>query len=129
MTDTAYRRKQPADWWRSHPWFRLYMLRELTSIPVGLYMLNLIRGLVKLGNGADAWQGWLSAQSNFLMVMLGLLALAAVCFHMVTWFSIAPKAMPNQIGESKIPHKTTTLAHYAATAVISIYVLAVIWSV
>lgn len=128
MTDTAYRRKLSANWWRSHPWFRLYMLRELTSIPVGLYMLNLIWGLVTLGNGAEAWQGWLEAQSNFVMITLSLLAFAAVCFHMVTWFTIAPKAMPNQIGEIKIPHKTITLAHYAATAVISVVVLIVIWS-
>ncbi len=48
-----------------------------------------------------------------------LLALLFALFHTVTWFGVAPKAMPLQIGEKKVPSAAIIMAHYAGWIVVS----------
>ena len=38
------------------------------------------------------------------------------------WFKLAPKAMPLQLGEKKLPGHFIVIAHYVVWAVISLFV-------
>ncbi|MFV2089257.1 MAG: hypothetical protein ACC642_01240, partial [Pseudomonadales bacterium] len=46
-------------WWLRNPRYIRYMIRESTSVFVGLYALILLVGLVRLGSGELAYTAWL----------------------------------------------------------------------
>lgn len=127
MTDSAYRRKHEPLWWAKHPWHRRYMLREMSSVFIAAYMFNLLNGLRHLALGEGKWLEWLALQQTAPMRLFGLLTLAMVCYHMVTWFLIAPKAMPGQIGKFQLPALWITAAHFLASAVLTVLLLTLVW--
>ena len=48
------------NWWLKHRFFKLYMLREATVLPLVFFTLCLLAGMVALLQGAESWQGWLA---------------------------------------------------------------------
>jgi fumarate reductase subunit C len=52
------------------------------------------------------------------------LALLFAVYHSVTWFNLAPKAMPVQLGEKTVAPGVIAGAHYVVWIVLSIVVLA-----
>jgi fumarate reductase subunit C len=51
---------------------------------------------------------------------------AALVYYLVymtfDWFKLAPKAMPVQLGEKKLPDRAIVIGHYAAWAVVTLIV-------
>lgn len=118
MSRKPYVAKQPADWYMHNRFFKLYMLRELTSVPVALAALNLFYGLAALAGSPESWAGWIEMQQHPLMVLFNLLAIAAACFNSKTWFEAVPKAMPIQKGEKFVPAKVLVRASWGAFAAV-----------
>lgn len=126
MNRKPYTAKQPANWYLHNRFFKLYMLRELTSVPVALAALNLFCGLAALAGSFDAWISWVEMQTNPLVVLFNLLAVAAACFNSKTWFEAVPKAMPIQRGEKFVPAAVLVKAGWGAfAAVFAVLVLLV----
>ena len=98
--------------------YKIYMLRELTSILVGFYSFLTIYALAALSaNSPDVWNGFIASQQSTAMVVFHALALLFFLFYQTfPWFKLAPKAMPVQIGEKKLPGSYIIIAHYAAWA-------------
>ena len=70
-------------WFLGHARYKSYMLHEVSSLFVGLYMALLIYGLFKLGSGPDAWAGG----SRFVkspIVLLSLIAFALFIIHTIS---------------------------------------------
>ena len=83
-----------AGWWRRHPHFRRYMLREASAVFLVAYALVLLVGLVRLAQGPAAFDAWRAALNSPLSVLWHVLALAMVAYHSLTWFSVMPKTLP-----------------------------------
>jgi len=122
-TRKPYRRPIKRSWWVEKAFFTKYMVRELTSVFVGLYSLILLLGLYRLTQGPLAFGAWLIGISSFPSVVLHLMILGAALFHTITWFNIAPQAMPLQIGDRKVPERPIVIGHWVAAAVLSLLVL------
>ena len=120
-----YVRPVEKGWWLKNNFYIHYMLREGTSVFVSIYAVILLVGLLRLSQGASAFQGWLDALSHPLSVLFHLVVLAACLFHAKTWFELAPKAMRIMHGEEPIPDKPIVLAQYIALAAVSLLVLIV----
>jgi fumarate reductase subunit C len=123
MNRRPYIRKVERSWWLSHPRYVRYMVRELTSLFVGLYGALLVVGLIRLAQGQAAWEGFVAAISSPAGVAFQLLCLAFAIYHSVTWFALTPKAMPLTVRNEPVPGSVIVGAHYAAWAVVSIAVL------
>lgn len=124
MSRKPYTAKQPAGWYRQNRFFKLYMLRELTSVPVALAALNLFAGLACLSGSSDAWAAWINVQKHPLMLIFNLFAIAAAGFNSKTWFEAVPKAMPIQKGEKFVPtQKLVRAAWYVFAGVFLLLVL------
>ena len=124
MSRKPYVAKQSANWYLQNRFFKLYMLRELTSVPVALAALNLFWGLAALAGSTEAWASWAGAQTHPLMVIFNLIAIAAACFNSKTWFEAIPKAMPIQKGETFVPAQKLIRAAWGAF--IAVFVLLVL---
>ncbi|KKO44476.1 fumarate reductase [Arsukibacterium ikkense] len=81
-------------WWLQHRYFRLYMLREATVLPLLFFIGCLLYGLYCLGQSEAQWQGWLAFMAQPWVVLLNLLAFIASLFHAKTFFELFPRVMP-----------------------------------
>lgn len=102
-TRKPYIKQQAANWYRQNRFFTLYMLRELTAIPVALEAINLFWGLTSLAKELTQWQQWIAFQSQPLMIIFHLIVIIASLYNSATWFSAMPKAIRIQQGEKFVP--------------------------
>jgi fumarate reductase subunit C len=121
-----YVREIKRTWWKSHPFYRFYMLREATVLPLILFTLFLTFGLGALVKGPEAWQTWLAFMANPLVVAINIVALAGSLLHAQTFFSMMPQVMPLRLGGKLVDKKIIVLAQWAAVALISLIVLIVV---
>jgi fumarate reductase subunit C len=113
--------RQPVSvWWWLESWqYSKFVLRELTSVAVGFFALELLLEVRALARGEQAYQHFLARLENPFLIALNLLALIFVLFHSVTWFNLAPKAMPVRLGGRRLPDSVVAGSNYAAWIVIS----------
>lgn len=128
VVDGRWSPRLPNDWWLRHPAYLRYMLREASCIPIGAYAVLLIVALHRLGQGPEAWQGFRTALASGPGVALQLLALAFAAWHSITWFALAPRTMPLQVGARRVPSAWIAAAHYVAWAAVTVLVLLIVGS-
>ncbi len=106
--------------------YRFYMLREATVLPLILFTLFLTFGLGSLVKGPESWQAWLSFMSNPVVVAINIVALAGSLFHAHTFFGMMPQVMPIRIKGKLLDKKVIVLSQWAAVAAISLIVLIIV---
>ncbi len=121
-----YVRKMEATWWQKHSFYRLYMLREATVLPLILFTLFLTFGLGALVKGAEAWQSWLAFMAHPVVIVINIVALAGSLFHAYTFFSMMPQVMPIRLKGKVVDSKIIVLSQWAAVAAISLIVLIIV---
>ncbi|GAM55389.1 fumarate reductase subunit C [Vibrio ishigakensis] len=121
-----YVREMKRTWWKDHSFYRTYMLREATVLPLILFTLFLTIGLGSLVKGPEAWATWLEFMKNPIVMLINVLALAGSLFHAHTFFSMMPQVMPIRIKGKTLDKKAVVLAQWAAVAFISLVVLIIV---
>ena len=121
-----YVREMNRTWWSKHPFYRFYMLREATVLPLVLFTVFLTFGLGSLVKGPEAWQTWLDFMANPLVVGINIVALLGSLLHAQTFFSMMPQVMPIRIKGKLLDKKLIVLGQWAAVAFISLIVLVVV---
>ena len=129
MNRRPYVRKTPKLWWLRRSRYTNYMVRELTSVLIGAYVVVILVGLVRLAQGSAAYAAWLDALQQPLAIVFHVVALGFALLHTVTWFGLTPKAMPLRLGEHAVPGTAIVMAHYAVWLVVSagVVLIAVVW--
>jgi fumarate reductase subunit C len=107
-------------WYLRPAYLFRYTLRELTAVFVLIQALILLAGLAALVAGPAAWDGFLALLSNPLVIALHVVLLVAAVYNSITWFLVAPKAMPAiYLGTRPVPDRIIVIAHLAAFAIVS----------
>ena len=114
-----YIRPMPTGWWMQKKAFRLFIVRELTSVFVGGYALFLLV-LAAKRDDAEAFAAWLNSP---LVIALQIIALPMVLYHTITWLNLTPKVLVVFRGEERVNPMVIAGVHYAAWAVISVVIL------
>jgi len=110
-------------WYMRNGRYKVYVLRELTSFLVAIYSVLTILALSALADSPEHWNAWLASQQSTGMVIFHALALLYFLFFQTfPWFKLAPKAMPVQLGEKKLPDSAIVIGHYVVWVVISLFV-------
>ena len=110
-------------WWLAQPRYIRYMAREVSCVFIGAYTGVIVIGLVRLSQGAAAWNAFLEALNSPVSIAFHLLAFAFALYHSTTWFNVTPKAMPLRLGDARLPGGIIVGAHYAVWVLVS----ALIW--
>lgn len=103
MSRKPLKRALASNWYMERPNYRSFMLRELTSVPLVIYLCVLIGWLISIAQGPEEFAAMVHAMQSPLMLVFHCVALAAALYHTITWFNLTPKAMPLQLGEHKVP--------------------------
>ena len=108
-------------WYMRNGRYKIYMLREMTSLLVGFYTFLTIFALAALASdSALLWNNFLASQQNTAMIVFHAFALLYFLFYQTfPWFKLAPKAMPIQVGEKFLPGSYIVIGHYVAWVVAS----------
>lgn len=123
MSRRPYVRPMKRTWYKDHPFYRTYMVREATSLFDALYSINLFFGILQLTRGKDAWEAWLSFQANPLMILFTVVTLGMTLFHAVTYFDMTPLVLPQQIRKMVADNLVNKLM-YAGLAAVSVIIFA-----
>lgn len=117
-------------WWKRDAYYVRYMAREVTSLFVAAYAVVLLVGLVRLGQGEAAFDGFLKYLQNWWMLVFHLIVLAVFCYHTWSWFKIMPKTMPIMfVGGKRVQPGTITGTGLAAAVVACLVVLLIVGGV
>lgn len=114
-----YRRPVSTYWWIAKAAYLRFILRELTSLAVAWFVIVLLvlgRAVVRGPEAYAGFQEWL--RSPALLVANGL-ALLFVVYHAVTWFLLAPKAMPVRLGGKRLPDVLVAVPGFAGWLAVS----------
>jgi fumarate reductase subunit C len=121
-----YTRELPVDWWLKQIFYTKYMIREGTSILITLYSLILAWGVLRLSQGEEAFNAWLSALQSPFAIVIHLVMLIFALYHTITWFSLAPKAADLWFKGKKVDDGLIVKGHYAAFAAVTLFCLFII---
>lgn len=123
-----YLRPLPFAWWLTRRPYTLFVVRELTAVFVGGYALVLLLLLRSLARGPEAYAAYLDGLRSPLMITFHVVALAAALYHTVTWFTLAPMALPLRLRGRRVPGRTIVAVNLAAWVLLSALVAAfVLW--
>lgn len=121
-----YRRPMSVWWWLQNRSYFYFVLRELTSVFVGLCALLLLWHLRALVGGPEAHAHFLAQMRRPFFVALNSVGLIFILFHTITWFNLAPKAMVVRLGGKRVPDWTIAGLNYVAWVLLSVAVAAVL---
>jgi fumarate reductase subunit C len=117
-----YTRRVPIFWWVRKWNYVKFILRELSSVAIALFALELILLVGAVSAGRSEYDEFLYRLQDPVSVGFHLVALAFVLFHSVTWFNLAPRAMVIRVGKHVVPPMVIVLMNYAAWIVVSVAV-------
>ncbi|OLC85510.1 MAG: hypothetical protein AUH88_06410 [Acidobacteria bacterium 13_1_40CM_4_61_5] len=117
-----YRPRVSTYWWL-HQWSYLkFVLRELSSIFVALFVVITLLQLRALSHGPQAYADFQKWMKSPAVIALNAVSFVFVLFHVVTWFHLAPRAMAVRFAGKRVPELLIVGANYAAWVAISVVV-------
>ena len=118
-----YHRKMPATWWLTKRSYFLFMLRELSSVFIALFLVVYLVEIYQLTKGPDAYIAFTQKLSSPGWILFHVVVLLFALYHSITWFQSSAVVLPVRLGEHLVSRQTVTALHIVAWAVISLAVL------
>lgn len=116
-----YRRRMPLLWWARRRSYAFFMLREVTSLFVALFVVELLLLVRAVARGAAAYEGFLDAMARPAVIALNLVALAFVLLHAVTFANLTPRAMIVRVRGRRVPSRAVLASVYLGWLVVSAF--------
>ncbi len=122
-----YRSRVSTYWWiRRWKHFK-FILRELTSIAVAYFVILMLLLLGALSEGRAGYEAFLELMQTPVAIVINVIAFLFALYHTITWFNLAPSAMPIRVGGKRLPGWMVALPNYiawlAVSAVVAWFVL------
>ncbi len=114
-----YRPHVSVYWWLKQRQYLTFILRELSSVFVALFVVMTLFQVWALKNGPETYARFQRWMQSPLVLILSVISLFFVVFHSITWFNLTPKAMPVRLGGKRVPDFLVAAPNYLAWIVIS----------
>ncbi len=114
-----YTKRVPIFWWVKKWSYLKFILRELSSVAIAVFAIELILLVSAVGSGQVQYDAFLSRMQHPVSIGLHVIALAFMLLHSVTWFNLAPRAMVIRVGKNVVPPMVIAGTNYAAWIVVS----------
>ena len=118
-----YRPKMPATWWLRKKSYFLFMLRELSSVFIALFLVVYLVQIDQLTKGPDAYIAFTQKLSSPGWILFHVVVLLFAVYHSVTWFQSSAVVLPVRLGDRLVSRQTVTALHVVAWVIISLAVL------
>jgi len=113
----------PATWWLKKQSYFLFMLRELSSVFIAIFLIVYLCQIYQLTQGLDAYIAFARKLSSPGWIFFHLVVLLFALYHSITWFQSSAVVLQLRIGERLFPRPFVMALHVGAWAVVSVAVL------
>ena len=110
-------------WWLGRWSYFLFILRELSSLSVGWFVVYLLVLINAVSRNEAAYQQFLEWSRHPVVLLLNIVSFLFIALHAVTWFNLAPQAMVVHVGRRRVPGPLIAASNYAALVVVSMVIL------
>jgi fumarate reductase subunit C len=118
-----YHRKMSATWWLKKPSYFFFMLRELSSVFIAIFLVVFLVQLYQLTRGPEAYAAFAHKLSSPGWLAFNFITLLFALYHSITWFQSSAIVLPVRIGERELPRNLFVALNVAALGVISLIIL------
>jgi fumarate reductase subunit C len=118
-----HRQRVPLLWWARRRSYATFMLRELSSAFVVLFVVELLLLVRAVAHGPAAYQGFLDAMASPALIAVNVVALAFVLLHAVTFANLTPRAMVVRLRGRTVPPRLILGGVYAGWLVVTLFLL------
>ena len=106
-------------WWLQRRSYLAFILRELSSIFVGWFVVFLLLLIVAVNQGESRYQEFLGWSGKPAVLALNIVSFFFIMYHAITWFNLAPKAMVVRVAGTRVPGFLIAGSNYLAWAMAS----------
>ena len=127
----VFQPKMPANWWLKHPKYFLFMLRELSSVFIAIFLVVFLIQIAQLPRGPGADKAFAQTLRAPGWIIFHIVAFLFALYHSVTWFEAASKILVIRRGERRVPPQAVAGAGFTAWGVVSLVILVLVlllWS-
>ena len=118
-----YYPKLPTTWWLHRPAYVRFMLRELSSVFIAIFLVVFLVQIYRLGQGPEAYAAFLGTLRAPGGIVFHVVALAFAIYHSVTWFNLTAVVQVVRLGERQVPPRLVAAGAFAAWGVVSLGIL------
>lgn len=121
-TYRTYHRPIPATWWMGNRRYFMFMIRELTSVFVALFVLLYLYEFFLISKGPEVHGLFQKSLRSVPFIAFYVILLIFALYHSITWLGLVPKIQLVRLGRLTVPPALVELGAYAAWIVSSIVV-------
>jgi len=114
-----YRPHVSVYWWLGEWHYLKFILREISSVFVAVFVVETLLLIHAVRQGPVAYEHYLHSMRNPAILLLNMVSLFFVVFHTITWFNLAPSAMPIRFGGRRVPDLLVASPSYVAWVAVS----------
>ena len=119
-----YHPRLPVTWWVRRPNYVRFMLREVSSVFIAVFLVVLLVQLHRVAQGPEAYTAVLATLRTPGWILFHVVALAFAIYHSVTWLNLTGVVQVVRFGEQQVPPRLVAAAGFVAWGVVS---LALLW--
>lgn len=118
-THKVYRRPMPATWWLRNRKYFLFMMRELSSVFVALFVLLYLYEFFLLSKGPVVHGEFQRSLRSGGFIAFYAVALLFAVYHSCTWFKLTAKIQVVRLGRWTAPRALVTAGAFLGWIVLS----------
>lgn len=117
-----YYPKMPSAWWLRKLSYFLFMLRELSSVFIALFLVIYLAQIHQLTQGPFAYMAFARKFQSPGWIFFHIVVLAFALYHTYTWFSSSAVVLPVKIGDHFLSRNAVVLLNIVAWIVVSLVI-------
>ena len=114
-----YRPRVSVYWWLGQWQYLKFILRELSSVFIALFVVMTLLQLRALRDGPAAYARFQNRFQSPVVIAVMLISLFFVLLHTVTWFNLTPRAMSIRLRGKAVPEWLIAAPNYVMWVVMS----------
>jgi fumarate reductase subunit C len=112
-----------ATWWLKKQSYFLFMLRELSSVFIAIFLIVFLVQIYQLTRGPEAYAAFIRKLSSPGWIIFNLITFLFALYHSITWFQSSAIVLPLRFGERELPRNLFVALNVGALAVVSLIIL------
>ncbi len=118
-----YYPKMPSTWWLRQPAYFRFMMRELSSVFIAIFLVVFLVQVYQLSRGPEPYAAFLERLRSPGWIIFHVVALAFALYHSVTWFNLTAVVQVVRLGEHQVPPRLVAAATFGLWTVLSLGIL------
>lgn len=118
-----YYPKMPATWWLGKRSYFFFMMRELSSVFIAIFLVVLLVQISQLREGPESYAAFVQKLGSPGWIIFHAIALLFAIYHSITWFFSTAVVLPLRLGKREIPQNLVAALNIGAWIVVSLVIL------